>query len=289
MAGANEGGLHGLGMEWLRVATLNLWNKRGPWQRRMELVAAEVNGWDPDIVALQEVLCLIDHQGRRNQAAEVAGGRHWVYGEGHDLRGSWVPSGQRLAFGNAVVSRHPIASHTTHPLPGADVSDQRRSLLHAVVEAPPGPVDVFVTHLNWRLDEGEVRVAQVKAAARIIEEVAPDDGRYPPLLMGDLNAEPTSEELRFLRGEISLDAIRCVGFADAWQHGGEGSGYTFDGRVNPFAAEHDRPPRRIDYILIRGPAGDGRGRPLAVRRAFDRPSEGIFPSDHFGVVADLSV
>ncbi|MBO6939945.1 MAG: endonuclease/exonuclease/phosphatase family protein [Deltaproteobacteria bacterium] len=275
-------------MDRLRVATLNLWNKSGPWQKRMPIVAAEVDRLAPDLLGLQEVLCLETPKGAQNQATEVAGGRHWVYGEGHDLTRDWVPSGHRMTFGNALVSPHPIREHRTHPLPGADISDQQRSVLHAVVEAPLGPVDVFVTHLNWKLDEGHVRVQQVKALASLIAAEAPADGRYPPILMGDLNAEPESDEIRYLLGYTTLGEPESVRFADVWQYAEPQPSVTFDGQTNPFASEHHEPPRRIDYILVRGPSFDGHGRPVAVQRVFDQAVDGIHPSDHYGVMADLT-
>lgn len=274
-------------MKRLRVATLNLWNKSGPWQRRMAITAAEIDRLAPDVLGLQEILCLETGEQSQNQVTEIAGDRNWVYGEGHDMTGAWVASGQRLTFGNALVSPHPIREHRTHPLPGADISDQQRSVLHAVVEAPSGPVDVFVTHLNWKLDEGLVRIAQVKALAQLIATAAPDDGRYPPILMGDLNAEPDSDEIRYLLGFTALGEPTNVRFADAWQYAEAGPSVTFDGATNRFAAEHHEPPRRIDYILIRGPHPKGHGKPMAVRRAFDQEVDGIHPSDHYGVVADL--
>ena len=274
-------------MEKLRVATLNIWNKSGPWKQRMALIRAEVDRLRPDILGLQEVLCLETPAQVMHQAEEIAGGRNFVYGEGHDLTADWVPSGQRMTFGNALVSPHPIELVGVHELPGADISDQKRCVLHARVAAPNGPVDVFVTHLNWKLDEGFVREHQVKALAALVAENANDDG-YPPLVMGDMNAEPGSDEIRYLLGHTRLGEPKSVRFADVWHYGGDGPGDTFDRTANPFAAEFHEPPRRIDYIFVRGPRLDGHGRPLAVRRVFDEATDGVFPSDHFGVLADLS-
>ena len=276
-------------MDRLRVVTLNLWNKSGPWQRRMQLVATQLDELMPDIVGLQEVLCLQSESREQNQAAEVAGDRNWVFGAGHDMSRDWVPSNQKLLFGNAVLSPHPIREHSVHPLPGVDQSDQQRSVLHAVVETPRGPIDVFVTHLNWKLDEGWIRELQVKEIARLIETRSPADGRFPPLLLGDLNAEPESDEIRFLLGYTRLGEAKSVRFADVWQFADpQQPSATFDGRANPFAAPHHEPARRIDYILVRGPSTHAHGHPRAVRRVFDEPTEGTFPSDHFGVMADLT-
>jgi endonuclease/exonuclease/phosphatase family metal-dependent hydrolase len=47
--------------------------------------------------------------------------------------------------------------------------------------------------------------------------------------------------------------------------------------------------RRIDYVMVRcreyGPTLDVR----ACERIFDEPVDGVWASDHFGVVADLAV
>lgn len=277
-------------MDRLRVATLNLWNKSGPWAERMALVHTQLAALAPDLLALQEVLELVTPGGTMNQADELKPeGWHRAYGPAHDMAVAWVPKGQSLHFGNALLSRFPIVRETAHPLPGGDVSDQKRCVLHAVVDAPIGEVDVFVTHLNWKLDEGWVRELQVKAIARLIAEVAPDDGRFPPLLMGDLNAEPHSDEIRYLGGFTRLGEPRSVRFSDAWAYAdlGAGPGFTFDASRNTFAVQYHEAPRRIDYVFVRGPDGNGRGRPMSPRLCFDEDRAGVFPSDHFGVCCDL--
>ena len=59
-----------------------------------------------------------------------------------------------------------------------------------------------------------------------------------------------------------------------------------------FAAIAHEPPRRIDYIYVRGPDSKLRGEPLSTRLAFATAAPGpegdVFPSDHFGLVTDLS-
>ncbi len=284
--------------ETLRVMTLNLWNKSGPWQTRMRVVREGLAAADPDIVGLQEVLRLETRSTgspevrREEQVDELRNGLHAVYGPAHLMRrdeGGGMSF--ELWFGNAILSRYPILTHQVFPLPGADVSDQTRSLLHARVDHPAGSIDVFVTHLNWKLDEGAVRVVQVERIIALINELAPADGRFPPLLMGDLNAEPNSDEIRTLKGLRSKPGER-VRFADVWDYVGwredaaPPPGFTFTPK-NPFARIYHEPPRRIDYILVRGPLGDGRGRPTHVARCFDEPVDGTYASDHFGVTCDL--
>ena len=40
-------------------------------------------------------------------------------------------------------------------------------------------------------------------------------------------------------------------------------------------------------ILVRGPDGQRRGEPLHARVCFDEPEDGVFASDHFGVMATI--
>ncbi len=111
------------------------------------------------------------------------------------------------------------------------------------------------------------------------------------VLAGDLDAPPDAASVRFWRGLQSLDGV-SVCYVDAWEAARpDDSGHTFSPR-NPEVSGGEMPlerGRRIDYVFVRsgvhGPTLDI----TACSLAFDTPVEGIWPSDHFGVVADLSV
>jgi endonuclease/exonuclease/phosphatase family metal-dependent hydrolase len=277
--------------ERLVVATLNIWNKAGPWPDRLGLIRAELSQLLPDLLGLQEVLRLV-----RDGAAVLtpAGDQATEIAEGLDYEIAYAPAadyGSGLHFGNALLSRHPILETGTFPLPDAG-SGEPRSLLYARVETPFGELPVFVTHLNWKLHHGRVRLVQLQFIVERIFELAPIDERsLPPVLMGDLNAEPDSDEIRYLRGLATVQG-QSVYFADAWTYAGDGSpGYTFD-RKNRFAALAHEPPRRIDYIFVRGPDRTFRGEPLLTRLAFASSEPGpdgeLWPSDHFGLVTQIA-
>jgi endonuclease/exonuclease/phosphatase family metal-dependent hydrolase len=280
-------------MSTLTVATLNVWNKSGPWLERLPLIRDELSMLLPDVIGLQEVLRMSapvtgDNQALldADQAAQIADGLGYriAYGAAMNF-------GNGLLFGNALLSRHPILEHDNVILPGAE-SGETRALLYALIETPHGELPAFVTHLNWKLHHGSVRLRQAVAIAEHIGDRCPiDDKRLPPVLMGDFNADPDSDEIRFLRGAATIEG-KSVYFADAWGHAGQGRGYTFD-RKNRFAALAHEPPRRIDYIFVRGPDRLFRGEPIATRLAFCTPKPGadgeIWPSDHFGVVTELMV
>jgi endonuclease/exonuclease/phosphatase family metal-dependent hydrolase len=147
-------------------------------------------------------------------------------------------------------------------------------------------VPFFVTHLNWKLHEGHVRQGQVRFVTDTVARLAPISG-FPPIVVGDFNAEPDSDEIRFMRGLTGLGG-KCVYFADCFGVAGDGSAGTTFARRNPFAAPLREPDRRIDYVFVRGPDERQRGEPLSARVCFDEPIAGVFPSDHFGVIATIS-
>ena len=277
----------------LRVVTLNIWGRQGPWESRLPVLRRTLAALDVDLVGLQEVIRFDADRApameapklaTSDQAMEICEGLGLVscFGAALDL-------GFGLSFGNAVLSRFPIIDSCTTSLPN-ERGAEPRALLTAKIDAPFGPVLFGSTHLAWRFDEGALRMRQVQAIASELEQRR-NGISYPPILVGDFNAEPDSDEIRFLRGLHTRDGVSTY-FIDAFGEAGTGAGTTFD-RANDFARAVGEPDRRIDYVFVRGRDPRAWGRPLSCRRAFDSaasPTTGsapVFASDHFGVVAEL--
>ncbi len=110
------------------------------------------------------------------------------------------------------------------------------------------------------------------------------------VLAGDLDAVPDASSIRFLRGLQSLGGM-SVCYRDAWESiHAEEPGHTFTLR-NPLVMEESdvrqERSRRIDYIFVRC---DEHGPTLAISAcalAFAEAVDGVWASDHFGVIADL--
>jgi endonuclease/exonuclease/phosphatase family metal-dependent hydrolase len=264
-------------MNRLRVLTLNIWNRQGPWEERLRMIREGVRRLDPDLIGLQEIIA---HEGQSQADAIREGlGYEGAFGLAHDLGGG-------VLFGNAVLSRWPIADSRVYPLPSGG-SEEQRSLLFAEIASPYGRIPFFVTHLNWKLHHGVVREAQVAAIAEIVKVAAPMSG-LPPVLVGDFNAEPESAEIRFLKGLQSLGG-KSNHFADCFAQTGEGPGVTFDATRNPYAQETHEHPRRIDYVFVRGPDTQVRGKPVAARVVMDDVENGVAATDHYGVYAEITI
>jgi endonuclease/exonuclease/phosphatase family metal-dependent hydrolase len=158
--------------------------------------------------------------------------------------------------------------------------------LIADVQAPIGGL-LFVNHLpNWQLDFEFERELQALAAARAIEEMLIERKAHV-VLAGDFDADPAAASIRFWSGRQSLGGM-SVCYRDAWesQHPND-PGHTFTPR-NPQMRDHDWPFRRIDYIFVRCLEHGGPSLQISTcGLAFDEPVNGIWASDHFGVLADL--
>jgi endonuclease/exonuclease/phosphatase family metal-dependent hydrolase len=272
----------------LRVLTLNCWNVAEPLDARLSLARDEIARLAPDAIGLQEIIVRRDGF---DQAAVVLDGLGYHHVFGASFR--WTDAGEYVgreaegdAFGNVVAARWPIVDSSVETLPGLE-GDDRRSILAAVVDTPAGRLPFMTTHLEWRFDAGHVRERQVLAVAAVVDRWKLR-GTLPPIVCGDLNAEPDSNEIRFLKGLASLDG-RSTYLQDAWTVAGDGSpGWTWDNR-NRFTALMHEPNRRIDYVLVGLPDRDGRGRIASAQVVLDAPRGDVFASDHFGVLADVRV
>lgn len=264
----------------LRVATWNVWWRFGPWWARQPALAATLAALQADVIGLQEVWAEEDGA---NQAAILAQrlGYHHVNG---DLR-FW----EGVAFTNAILSRWPVAASGSERLPGRDGKPGHRQAVWAAIDAPApvGRLVVVTTHLDWQFDLSATRVSQATAVARLVDSLRNDPATgFPTVLLGDLNATPDSDEVRLLTG-ASAPPVPGLVFTDAWPAAGNaGPGWTWDG-TNPYLADATWPNRRIDYVLVSWPRPKPVGSVAQCRLAGQDPVDGVVPSDHAAVVADL--
>ena len=151
------------------------------------------------------------------------------------------------------------------------------------IAGPRGTLSAFSVALDWPPHASAVRQASVRHLVSFVLEVA--GPAFPTIICGDFNAPPDSDELRVLTGRTDTAA---PGFAlfDAWEMAGDGSGQTW-ARSNPWTAPALLPDKRIDYILVGRPRRGGAGHVVRCSIEGTAPMGGVFPSDHYAVVADL--
>jgi len=246
----------------VKILTLNTWQERGPWRDRWELILKGIKEYDADIVAFQEVFNM-------DWAREVRERSGYPY-----LAVSGEHSGLIFLSRFKPVEQECLVMKTKSP-----TEDYLRYVFYLKVDTDGGSIALFNTHLSWRTGENDVRMKQTLELEAFVEQKAKD---LPVAVMGDFNGAsntPPVVYLREIRKWIDTFWVKSPGVP----------GLTWDYR-NPYAeAEREKmAERRIDYIFIRERTGPFE-KILSSRVVFNEPSgEGVFPSDHFGVVTEFS-
>jgi endonuclease/exonuclease/phosphatase family metal-dependent hydrolase len=256
----------------VRVLTINLWGRSGDWASRRSVIKKALAELAPDLIAFQESFVIE----RYDQIAELTDEFHVVHQKNR------APDGG----GISVASRMPIQQvHELDLHLGNGPREFAAGAVMVEVEAPE-PL-LFVNHFpSWQLNQESEREQQAVTVAREIERLT--SGRTAHVVVaGDMDADPAATSIRFWTGRTSLGGM-SVSYRDAWEarHPDE-PGETFTPH-NPLVADPDWPFRRIDYIFVR--CGLHGGPTLQIERCerwLDEPVNGVWASDHFGMVAEL--
>ena len=262
----------------MSVLDWNLWWRFGPWEARQPAIDATLVALNADVICIQETW-----PDQVSRLADLLGMQH-IYGSRQAFDG--------VQFGNAILSKWPIARTETLPLPVDEAGkfEEGRTILFAEIEGPRGTFQVFNTHLNWRLDQSAIRQIQVKAIFDAVDQRRPRT--FPAIVTGDFNAGPDTDEIRMMTGKTEVP-IEGMIFHDAWEStdGSSASGKTVNGNTwaneNAYALLDLEPSRRIDYVFVGWPKGGGAGHAVTCRRVCTELVDGVVPSDHYGVLAEL--
>jgi endonuclease/exonuclease/phosphatase family metal-dependent hydrolase len=278
----------------LRVAQLNAGSLLEPeWNRRRHEILAWFDRLQPDVICLQEVWEDGTHANTAGWLVEHASADwHWCFG-GYPFPQEVWPD-ETMRFGSAILSRWPIEQHELLPLPvdDSDAADLNANykLQFDLLHARTAGVDVFSTHLAPPPMQAYHRLRQVLFIDDRIRDRVDPASTLPPILCGDFNAEPESDEMRFLTATAAVEG-RTVYFQDAWKVAGPigDPGWTQDPAGNPIYASMGLPRKRIDFVLVGDPFGrKGAGLVQHCELAFHEPITGIVASDHYGLVADIT-
>jgi endonuclease/exonuclease/phosphatase family metal-dependent hydrolase len=168
----------------IKVLTWNIRHSQGLDEKRdLARVTKAILDAKPDIASLQEVDRGTVRTNKVDQAAELAKATdmHFVFGKAIEFEGG--------EFGNAVLSRWPIAFSKVNPIPGVDRGEQR-SLLVTDIDLPDR--DWNLTLLTTQFDHRSRDRARIRAAEYVTEFT--DLLASEPALFGvDLQSELDSE------------------------------------------------------------------------------------------------
>ncbi|WP_255953077.1 endonuclease/exonuclease/phosphatase family protein [Streptomyces odontomachi] len=279
----------------LRVLTMNvLAPEYADGAGRRAALARVVRELAPDVLALQEVTHA-ETAALRAAGWHVVAHPHW---SGLPPQGVGAVLAARRPFGRVVQDPLRVTERVAAMTPWCGV---------VVAELPlPEPLGgVLVVHHkpSWPYGFERERELQAVAAARCVADVVRRVPVRHAILLGDFDAPPDAASVRFWRGVQSLEGV-SVCYQDAWTSRGARdaddagaarptAGHTFTPE-NPLVRRGDMPEeagRRIDYVMVGcGPHGPT----LRVTRCarvgtVPEPVSGLHLSDHYGVLADVTV
>lgn len=290
----------------LRVVTWNVWWRFGPWRQRQRAIETVLLRTGPDVLALQEAWAgPADARGQEPGGGAADLGRRLA-----DLLGlhlAWSPNrhprrwqrrigadGEGVDVGLAVLSRWPLLHVEEQDLPDGDTRPEGRTVLGVVADHPSGPLPVLTTHLTSHPARSALRVEQARSVAAVAARISaaaarlagPEAPHFPPVVAGDLNAEPDSDEVRHLSGSRTAPAVDGLVLLDAWRFADPADpGWTWR-RENAYLVEGN-PDARIDHVLVGLPSRGGLGAVRGAGLVGHQPVDGVWPSDHAGVRVDL--
>ena len=239
----------------LRVATYNVHGCVGMDKQRSESRIADViASLEADIVGLQE----LDQNRARSAAVDQAGAIAKQLGWHHFFH----PAMRRAEelYGDAILSRYPIAVRQAVELPGNPpwYCRETRGITWAEAATPLGLVHIVNTHFGLGRLERRLQ-AQLLTSAEWLGSVTPE---MPVVVLGDFNSVPWSPAYRAIARELH-DVRRLVASP-------------FSMRTYPTKF----PALAVDHIFIT-PALK------AVSMHVHRDAAARVASDHFPLVADL--
>lgn len=194
------------------------------------------------------------------------------------------------SFGTGILSAWPLLE-TDELL--FESTTNRRSLLHAVVDAPIGQLDVFCTHLTavfsvvpYPREEGSWEEEQLRQSQQLVGYVEAEGATGRTVVLGDMNAGPaagTNEAEQLPSWEALVEGMDAP-YVDGDQR------CTFCPENDICSVDSDARGRLIDHVLLSGWEGDT-SPDRVLDEALDIESCGAtIPgahSDHYGVVVTI--
>ncbi|HET7272868.1 MAG TPA: endonuclease/exonuclease/phosphatase family protein [Rubrobacter sp.] len=141
--------------------------------------------------------------------------------------------------------------------------------------------ELSILHLNTHLDHvsARARLEGSKLIVRKTAETSDQTNPEPPIIVtGDFNSRPGSPTYKEFTESGFVDTYLAAGNEE-----GENTFHAFRG-ARYRDAHPERGPRRIDWILLKDTEGRLKTRS---HRIIHDESAGLFPSDHYPVLAEL--
>lgn len=251
----------------IRLITINTWKCKGNFAERIQSMKEELQKLKPDILLCQEVF-QNDEVNTSTLIAEALKMNHIYEPSRYKSR----RFGQEMVMsysGLALLSQAQIEAHDIIPLPSSP-DDPERIAQFVIVHFGTIKMLIINTHLTHLPGSSIMRKQQIAA---IFQHEVLDHPYNAIWLGGDFNAEEDSEEIQYLMNQKDWQLTDC--FRAYTPH----AGYTL---VNAKG--------RIDYIFCLNKAGMPIPSITYATIILNHPNaQGLYPSDHFGVMINAIV
>ncbi len=240
---------------------MNCRNAVDGWPKRARLLVDQLVELAPDVIGLQELRHFFP-----SQAKWIAGQVGLRTGEAHWLHTTYKSGLWWLWEGIGILSRLPIVERDDLLLAG----DNRVANFARLRLADGRLLDVYNTHLAR--EGADVRKAQVQT---ILQWMGRRPGT-PQVLVGDFNATPSAQSIR-----LACQSL-CSAFMAA--NGAEPA------RTVPTPLRRVADPSWgvvLDYIFVNDAVDVHEAKVTFDKPAADDPR--LYPSDHFGLVASITI
>lgn len=230
----------------LRVMSMNIKEGASYASNESKPYADLIMEYDPDFVCLQEVDYKTIRNGKRDWLNEVAKqcGMFPYYCKSFSYQGG--------GFGTAILSKYPFFKAFKTVFSASGTREDRASGW-VYVQLPSGmTVRVATTHLA--LETADITTKHI---ASVNSAIFADDTTTPTLLVGDFNATPDSDPIKYAKIK--------------WQEIAPGQGFTIPS---------SGPNRQLDYVM-----GYPKQWKYSKYEILARPAL----SDHCFIVADVSI
>lgn len=256
----------------MRIATYNIWNENKGMGNRFDQLVNEINRVDADIIGLQEVTSYF----YETYLAPNDNYPFHIYGRYSDED-----------EGLAILSKFPILqSCFLHSSKEYGFS----KALSILLEADDKKISFTNLHLPW--DSALEKERQICEIDRYLHTNLDQSGLL--ILVGDFNGGMNSSIHRYLTGEQSLNGYEANPYWDELATGysaicGKPIKPTLDTLTNPRwqGWKSAYPPTVTDRIYTMEYLYDISLESLDVFGTTVSPNNGLAPSDHYGVVADI--
>ena len=242
------------------------------WDNRKEYMIEVIRSYSPDIIMMQEVIydsyAYCKQQLSDYYAFGFEGPEMDPYTEGYHFIGKNVIFLRRDRYEIVSAGCYWLSED---PVIAGSISWETNRARHAnwmrVVDRKTGKqLRLIDTHLDHKSTDAKVNQAKL-----IVREAAQYQESFPQIICGDFNSGKSTEQV------VHFTENGWTDWYDALHDGVEygRTGHGFKGK------NHEKPGRRIDYILTKGPA-----KALSCEVLTNHQGD-MYPSDHFFMLAEI--